>query len=136
MVIRVLNDVLSHTDADPSRVYLIGYSMGGYGAWELAIQYPEQFAAVVPVAGGGDPERVGALKHVPIWAVHGANDKGVPPEESLEMIAALRAAGGTPRYSELKGVGHPAVGPGLINSDEVIRWMFAQVLGVPSNASH
>ncbi|MFV0444806.1 MAG: alpha/beta fold hydrolase [Planctomycetaceae bacterium] len=124
MVMRILDEVLARADADPSRVYLIGYSMGAYGAWELAIQYPQRFAAVVSVAGGGDPVRVGALKGVPVWAVHGADDKGVPPKESREMIAALRAAGGSPMYSELKGVGHAAVGPGLIESSEVLVWMF------------
>ena len=126
MIVRILEDVLSRTDADFSPVYLIGYSMGAYGAWELAIQHPRRFAAVVPVAGGGDPARVGTVKDVPVWAVHGADDKGVLPEESRKMIDALRAMGGNPRYSELAGVGHAAVRPGLIDTDEVLRWAFRQ----------
>ena len=36
---------------DPARVYLMGASMGGYGAWQMAMSRPELFAAVVP---GGD----------------------------------------------------------------------------------
>lgn len=123
-LLKILDEVLTRPDADLSRVYLVGYSMGAYGAWELAMHYPQRFAAVVPVAGGGDLARVGILKDVAVWGVHGADDRVVPPDESRRMIAALRQAGGSPRYSELSGVGHRSVRPGLIESDEVLTWMF------------
>jgi len=28
--------------------------MGGYGTWELAVKYPDKFAAIVPICGGGN----------------------------------------------------------------------------------
>ena len=34
---------------DPNRVYLLGLSMGGYGTWQAALEYPEKFAAIVPI---------------------------------------------------------------------------------------
>jgi pimeloyl-ACP methyl ester carboxylesterase len=34
-------------------VYLTGLSMGGYGTWSLGLKYPERFAAIAPVCGGG-----------------------------------------------------------------------------------
>jgi poly(3-hydroxybutyrate) depolymerase len=37
---------------DPQRLYLTGLSLGGYGTWEIAKNYPGKFAAVVPVSGG------------------------------------------------------------------------------------
>lgn len=128
-VVRMLDEVLERYPADPNRIYLIGYSMGGYGAWELAIRHPDRFAAVVPVAGGGSPERAAALREVPVWAVHGANDKTIPPEESRQMIAAIRESGGTPNLSELPNVAHGSLRPALIESDEILRWMFSQSRG-------
>ena len=31
------------------RVYVTGLSMGGYGAWRLASEYPKRFAAIAPI---------------------------------------------------------------------------------------
>src|SRR5690606_20593485 len=42
---------------DPDRTYLTGLSMGGYGAWDLALRQPGRFAALVPVCGGLLPPR-------------------------------------------------------------------------------
>ncbi|MFL5913341.1 MAG: alpha/beta hydrolase-fold protein [Gaiellaceae bacterium] len=36
---------------DPSRNYLTGYSMGGYGVYELAALMPDRWAAAMPIAG-------------------------------------------------------------------------------------
>lgn len=36
---------------DPERQSLTGVSMGGSGAWHLALQHPDRFAALVPVCG-------------------------------------------------------------------------------------
>ncbi len=37
---------------DGNRMYLTGLSLGGFGAWEYALRYPNRFAAVAPIAGG------------------------------------------------------------------------------------
>ena len=36
---------------DSNRVYAVGYSRGGHTAWTLAVTHPDQFAAVIPIAG-------------------------------------------------------------------------------------
>jgi predicted peptidase len=95
----LLDEVVATYAVDVERVYLTGLSMGGYGAWYLAIEHPERFAAVVPIAGGGDPAKVCALEEVPIWAFHGALDDVVSPEESEEMVNALKACGGNVQFT-------------------------------------
>jgi pimeloyl-ACP methyl ester carboxylesterase len=74
---------------DPDRVYVTGLSMGGYGTWALAIAFPTRFAAIVPVCGGGEPERAYRIAHLPAWVFHGALDEIVPLSESEAMVAAL-----------------------------------------------
>jgi predicted peptidase len=81
-------------------------SMGGYGAFDAAQRRPELFAAVVSVCGAGDPAKARDIAHVPVWAFHGADDDVVPVSGSREMVAALKAAGAGPRYTEYAGVGH------------------------------
>ena len=79
---------------DADRVYVTGLSMGGYGSWTLAAHFPDRFAAVAPICGGGDPRDAARLTDVPVWAFHGAKDGTVPLRRSEEMVEAIRAAGG------------------------------------------
>jgi predicted peptidase len=122
----ILEHVLKTHPVDRQRVYLTGLSMGGYGSWDLAIRRPELFAAVAPICGGGDETQVGRIVKLPIWAWHGDADAAVPVERTRRMIQALEAAGGTPKYTELKGVGHDSWTPAYTDPQGLLPWMFAQ----------
>jgi predicted peptidase len=78
---------------DKDRIYLTGLSMGGYGTWALATAYPDRFAAIAPICGGGNPVEASKLKDMPIWCFHGAKDNVVPLERSKEMVEAVERAG-------------------------------------------
>ena len=99
--------------------------MGGYGAWHLVITRPGLFAVAVPIAGGADPALAGAIAHVPVWAFHGEQDPAVPVAYSRDIIAALRQAGSSPRYTEFPGEGH-VVWPLAFDDPELLDWLFAQ----------
>jgi predicted peptidase len=124
-VVEMIDVLLEAEPIDADRQYLTGISMGGFATWDLAIRMPDRFAAVVPVCGGGDTARAGALVNTPVWCFHGEVDDIVPPEHSREMIHALRAAGGAPYYSELIHVGHNSWTPAYRNS-KCLEWMFEQ----------
>ncbi len=85
---------------DRKRLYLTGLSQGGLGSWAWNIQQPELFAAMVAVCGGADPGQVAVLKDKPIWAFHAAADPIVPADFTRKAVAAVRAVGGQPRYTE------------------------------------
>jgi predicted peptidase len=95
----LLDEVVSEHTVDTERVYLTGLSMGGYGAWRLATAYPGRFAAIAPICGGGDPEKAGVLRDVPVWVFHGAQDPAVLLSESEKMVDALGACGGNVRFT-------------------------------------
>lgn len=120
-----LDAVLAAEPIDPDRIYLTGLSMGGYGSWDLAARHPERFAAVIPICGGGDLAMAKRLAPLPLWCFHGDDDPLVPVELSRSMIAAIRAAGGAPVYSELSGVGHDSWTPAYRNP-AVLDWLFSQ----------
>lgn len=102
-----INWVKSRYRIDERRQYLVGLSMGGYATWRLATEYPEQWAAIVPICGGGIPERAVALKDTPVWCIHGAQDDVVPVATSRSMVKALRAVSAAEvRYDELSDTGH------------------------------
>jgi predicted peptidase len=102
----LLDDIISHYRVDPDRVYLTGMSMGGYGVWDLASRYPEKFAAIAPVCGGGNSARAARLRGVPAWVFHGARDNEVPLAEAQAMVNALKRAGGTVKFTIYPKAGH------------------------------
>jgi predicted peptidase len=97
----LLDDVVKNLAVDPGRVYLTGLSMGGYGTWSLGLAYPERFAAIVPICGGGEMlsvllssgEKAKALQTLGVWAFHGAKDNVVPLSESQRMVDFVKRAG-------------------------------------------
>jgi predicted peptidase len=138
---------INEFNGDRSRLYLSGISMGGYGSWDLAVQYPHMFAAYVIVCGGihappnlpalhsrllddpsiSDPyaETARRVGKIPIWIFHGGSDPVVPVEESRKMYAALETLKGNVKYREFPGVGHESwtrayAEPGLLS------WLLAQ----------
>jgi len=117
--------VLTQYHIDPTRLYLTGLSMGGYGAWDLSLRFPTLYAAVVPMSGAGDPERAILELDDAVWAFHGANDSVVPVSGSRDMIDAMRAFGGNPLYTEYPGADHNIWDTAYATPD-LIPWTFAQ----------
>lgn len=126
-VYEVALQIIKSEPIDPHRVYITGLSMGGFGTWELAIRHPEMFAAVAPICGGGETAAAPTLLMVPVWAWHGDNDHAVNVQRSRDMVAALRAAGGNVKYTEVHGGSHfDAWHQAYTRPDGVIPWLFEQ----------
>jgi len=108
--IEVLNALLDRITkrhaVDEDRVYLTGLSMGGFGTWSLATAYPERFAAIAPICGRGDSKKAHLLKDIPAWVFHGAKDEVVKPENSEEMVNALKEIGADVQYTLYPDAGH------------------------------
>lgn len=101
-----LDDMLQKLNVDENRVYLTGLSMGGMGTWFWAMESPERFAAIVPVCGMAPAWNAASLKNVPVWAFHGEVDGVIPVRESIDMVEAINAAGGSAKLTVYEGVNH------------------------------
>ena len=99
--------------------------MGGFGTWAAISADPKMFAAAIPLCGGGDEGQAAKLTKIPIWAFHGAKDEIVSVERSRKMIAAIRRAGGQPKYTEYADEGH-MVWNRAFSEPELLPWVFAQ----------
>jgi pimeloyl-ACP methyl ester carboxylesterase len=114
----VLNALLNRIQADyavdATRVYLTGMSMGGFGAWAMALRYPQRFAALVPIAGGWDsesdvlPRNICDIKDMPVWVFHGQQDTIVLPKKDEMMVDALRQCGSTVQFTVYPDADHKA----------------------------
>lgn len=129
LVKRLMDDLCESKPIDKQRIYLTGLSMGGFGAWDLVSRYPNHFAAVVAICGGGDSDEkvVQKIKHVPIWVFHGDADQAVKVQRSRDMVSALKAVGGQPKYTEYPDTGHNSWTESYANP-ELYRWLVSQKL--------
>jgi len=148
--LRALQASIDEFHGDTQRIYLTGLSMGGYGAWQMAVDHPGLFAAAAIVCGGvrplpddpppapdlaveGVPARVDPYGWVadrirlPVWIFHGGADEVVPTAESRAMHAALQARGREVRYSEFPGVNHGSWVPAYATPG-LWPWMFSHRL--------
>lgn len=99
VLIALLDEVSARYRVDENRIYLTGLSMGGFGTWNLAVEYPDKFAAIAPICGGGDPHKAHRIKHLPVWIFHGEKDEVVPISKSEEMAKALKACGSNVKFT-------------------------------------
>ena len=92
----LIKQVVSRYRVDEKRVYLTGLSMGGAATWDLAMAYPDYFAAIAPICGPVNrnyPAMATKLKDLPVWAFHGAMDDVVPVSGAAAMIKRLQDLG-------------------------------------------
>jgi predicted peptidase len=123
----LFEDIVKNYRVDTNRVYLTGLSMGGFGTWAWASQFPEQFAAIAPICGGGDIQFAKYLLKTPIWAFHGDADPIVPVTRTIEMIEAINKAGGSANMTIYKGIGHDSWVETYKN-EELYQWLLDQSL--------
>ena len=122
----LLEETIETYRIDNSRIYVTGLSMGGYGSWGLAYTYPEMFAAVAPICGGGDLEKAHLMKEIPTWVFHGAKDEIVPLVRSQEMVDALEEAGGNVRFTVYPEAGHVGAWENAYGDPELWEWLSVQ----------
>jgi len=99
-------EIMSFNFTDTERIYAVGASMGGYAVWQLAMNMPSAFAAIIPICGGGMYWNAQRLTGTPIWAFHGDSDKVVYTEESVKMVEKVNAAGGSAMLTIYENTGH------------------------------
>jgi predicted peptidase len=125
LVLEILDKVKTDFSVDSKRIYVAGMSLGGFGTWDIIARRPDVFAAAVPICGGGNPSRASLMIKTAIWAFHGDQDELVNVNESRRMVSAVKDAGGQPKYSEYKGVGHTSWVQAFAEP-ELLAWLFAQ----------
>lgn len=121
----LIDSVAEKFCVDKSRIALTGMSMGGFGAWELAMDFPEYFSCLVPLCGGGSAWRAETLKNIPVRAYHGEKDEVVNCFYSQDMVKAVNVAGGDAVLTLYPDLKHDCWTRTYADAD-VIDWMMKQ----------
>jgi acetyl esterase/lipase len=142
MAMAALDQESAEFHGDPQRTYLTGLSLGAYGVWELARQFPHRWAAIAIAAGGifwsYEPDRwqqsatlpaeyAQAVKPIPFWLFHGGDDDVVALRQDEIMFDALKSAGGQVRFWIYQGLSHDCW-TRAYNEPELPRWLLAHRL--------
>jgi predicted peptidase len=110
---------------DPAQIYLTGISMGGFGTWHWSGLYPQRWAALLPICGGGERDQAAAIAHIPIWTFHGDQDEVVLPERTIEMVDALKHRGSSVKFTLYENVNHDSW-TRTYEDPAVWEWLLAQ----------
>lgn len=121
----LLDEIKSKYNVDKSRVYLTGMSMGGFGTWALAAKYPDDFAAIAPVCGGGEVRlAMNGLYKMPVWVFHGAKDNVIPLQRSQEMVDEIKKKGGDVKFTIYPDLDHNCW-EAAYNNEELYKWFLS-----------
>lgn len=124
-----LEEVMSKYRVDRTRVSVVGFSRGGFGTWALSEQFPEKFAAVVPIAGGGNRHYLSRTNEkTAFWVFHGTDDGVIPLSDSVVLYERLVGLKRNARLSVLEGVDHSGVEWAALNDPELWDWLLKQRL--------
>ncbi|WP_228275768.1 carboxylesterase family protein [Gracilibacillus oryzae] len=142
-LVALLKKIVMDYSVDTNRIYLTGLSMGGIGAWNLALKHPHLFAALVPVCGSVllpehrrsefkqlvAPENLWSsmdvLKDMPVWAFHGDRDEVVPMDETVQLIEYLKKCNNNVHLTIYPGVGHDSWTPAY-QTEHLYTWLGKQ----------
>ena len=119
---KFIDKMIKTYSIDTNRVYLCGLSMGGFGTWYTAMAYPQLFAAIAPCCGGGMAWNAGVL-NMPIWTFHGLDDDVVSPNQTIEMVEALKDRNINLKYDLYEGVGHGSWNKAF--TEQTLKWILS-----------
>lgn len=125
---QLLDTVVANNRVNKNKIYLSGISRGGGAAWEMAVQYPDTFAAMAVVCGMTPvPYASWINKNMSIWVFHGENDQVIPVAESELMVDKLKEYGYDVRFTKYQNVGHDAWTKAYA-TEELYDWFLMQNL--------
>jgi predicted peptidase len=120
----LLKKIIDDYPVNKKQIYVGGLSMGGMGTFEIVRRNPQLFAAAFPICGGGATATATLIKKVKWWVFHGDADDVVPPNLSVEMVEALKAAGADVKFSLYPGVNHNSW-DNAFAEPELLQWLFS-----------
>ncbi len=123
---RLIENMVALRGVDPDKIYLMGYSAGGDGVWQLAPRMADRFAAAAMMAGHPNESSLLGLRNLPFAIFMGENDRAhnrskVAAEKSAEIAALQKADPGG--YTHLSRI-YPGLGHWMELKDaEALPWM-------------
>jgi len=123
-VVNHLLDVVAQAyPIDRARTIVIGYSLGGQGAWYMAARNQERFAAALPMAAVVPREATEARWTIPLYVIHSAADELIPIQPTRQAVQHLRRQGAHVEFIVLDQVTHFQTGRYFRPLRDAVPWI-------------
>lgn len=110
---RLIEDYVALKGVNPDKVYLMGYSAGGDGVWQLGPRMADRFAAAAMMAGHPNEAQLDSVRNLPFAIFMGGNDSAYNRNkiaaERTKLLDEMHAKdpGGYEHMSRIyEGLGH------------------------------
>lgn len=129
--IGLINTVSENSKIDLNRIYCFGTSFGGGCVWQSLYDYPDMFAAAVPVMGmlmdckNKLPQLVRNYKNTPLWIAHSSDDNNVKIDSDDIVYNELKKINPSIKYTRWNKYGHN-MAKYFYRREPFIAWMFSQ----------
>jgi len=124
----LIQKIINENKINRSKIYLTGLSMGAWGAWNLVFEYPDLFAAMVPIAGFVDRVPMVEnckIKNIPIRIYHGLQDDVVSVSYAIAIYDKLKDCHNDIKLEIFKDANHDSW-TRVYNNPEIYEWMLQQ----------
>ncbi|SIS69272.1 Putative esterase [Chryseobacterium piscicola] len=124
LVLNSLDSFIEKENIDKSRIYVMGFSMGGSTTSNAISNRPNLFAAAINISGVSQFDKINTLQNIPIWMVHGSLDTENSPKSNMKFFEELKVNGNV-FFWEFKDKYHNNIlSAELI--DEIPKWLMKQ----------
>jgi predicted peptidase len=118
-------DLTTKYRIDKQRIFVTGISIGGFGTWQVAMDYPDKIAAIIPLCGGcNDSVDICRINKLPIWTFHGTADSMININETERLVNRLQKCNGNIKFSRLENAGHGI--QDIYQKPEIFEWLKKQ----------
>lgn len=125
---KLIDSIIARYPVDTNRIYLTGFSMGGIGTLDMAIRYPNRFAALMPIAFRiEDGWNLCVIKDIPFWGFHGEQDPIIPLSKAQSVVNTLKGCGRNPLFTIYPDLFHDAW-TRTYSNPEVYNWLLSKRL--------
>lgn len=124
-VLELISEITSTLHVNRNKIYVIGFSMGGHAAWDMAATQGEVFSAAVPISGWYEKEKAQQFL-IPVWAFHCEDDDVVPVSGTVDMIEALQGLEKEVLFTRYSGLKHNHIVMEQTFTPELFKWLLSK----------
>lgn len=128
----LIEELIKEYSIDESRIYLSGFSRGGYSVCRQLENYPDYYAGCLMAAPSlynyflENDEFITSIKDTPIYLAHGEEDEILDISRSIDFVEKIEEKDGNIRFKKYPELNHSELRYAFYNEDETLEWLFSQ----------
>jgi pimeloyl-ACP methyl ester carboxylesterase len=121
LILAVVAEVQKESTADLKRTLVVGFSMGGAGAWQLAAKHADRFRGAIAIAAAPPPADLKPA--APVYVIHSRADESQPFAKTEQAVRALEQQGVKVTLAALDDVPHRDVSQYIDPLNAALPWI-------------